>query len=81
MSAILRPRPGSRQGLKLGGATSFDNAIRSYEHRWCNGDPERPGRFEVDDKVKLGGLFDRQVAGLGTSEHLVQAVSRQGRRP
>jgi hypothetical protein len=32
MSAILRPRPGSRQGLMLGGATSFDNAIPSYEH-------------------------------------------------
>ena len=38
--------------------------------------PEGFGGLEVDDELELGRLLDRQVAGLGALEDLVDIPSR-----
>src|ERR1700752_531149 len=50
---------------------SLDQLIRLEQHRWRDRQAERLRRREVDDELKLGGLLDGQVAGLGALEDLV----------
>src|SRR5258708_23680488 len=40
-------------------------------YRWGHIDPERPRCLQIDDKLKFGGLLDRQVARFGALENLV----------
>ena len=47
-------------------ASLFDHLVGSREHRGRHGKAERLGSLEIDHKVKLGGLLDRQVGGLTT---------------
>jgi hypothetical protein len=42
------------------------------EHGRGNVKAERPGRLQVDDELKFGGLQDRQVGGLCTLEDLIR---------
>src|SRR3984957_15608700 len=49
----------------------FDHIIRAGKQRRWNGEAERLCSPEVDNQLKLGGLFDRKVGGLGTLQDLV----------
>ena len=55
----------------LGGAKSWDDLIRSQEHRWRDRDPERPSGLEVDDQIEFRRTLDRQVARLGAFEDTI----------
>ena len=37
-------------------------------------DPERPGGFEIDDEFEFGRLLDRDVAGLGPAQNLIDEL-------
>src|SRR5438067_10204329 len=58
---------------RLGAARrrSFDDQVGAHEELAWNGDPETPGRLEIDRQVECRWLFDRQVCGLGSAENLV----------
>jgi hypothetical protein len=43
---------------------SLDHSIRSRQHIWRNDKADLFGGFEIDDQLKLGRLFDRQVGGF-----------------
>jgi hypothetical protein len=47
-------------------ALLFDYLVDAREQRWRHGDPERLGSPKIDDRREFGGLFDWNVAGLGT---------------
>src|SRR5437899_8723662 len=38
------------------GQSLFDHLIRNRQHAWRNGQAERLGRFELDDKIEFGWL-------------------------
>ena len=42
----------------------FDHFVCDGEHARRDSEPERLGRFQVDDKLELGRLQNRQVGGL-----------------
>ena len=48
---------------------SVDYLVGDGEHARRNGQPERLGRFHVDDQVELGRLHNRKVARLITPEN------------
>src|SRR5215831_17637750 len=48
---------------------SFDHLVGDGEHARRNGQPERLGRFHVDDQVELGRLHNRKIARLITLEN------------
>ncbi len=50
-------------------AASFNHLIGDGEHARRNGQPERLGRFQVDDQVELGRLHNRKIARLFTFEN------------
>src|SRR5262245_9622239 len=54
----------------------FDDPVCPPEHRRRDGQPESFSSLEVDDQLELGGLFDRNVSGLGASENLVDEGCR-----
>src|SRR6516164_93527 len=48
---------------------SFDDLVGDGEHARRNSQPERLGRFHVDDQVKLGRLHNRKIPRLITLEN------------
>src|SRR4029077_7369193 len=48
---------------------SLDDLVGAGEDRWRDGEAERLGRLQVDDKLDLGGLQDRQVTRLLAREN------------
>src|SRR5215475_13520033 len=50
---------------------SLNHLIRPREQRRGNRQAESFGGLEVDDELKLRGLLDRKVAGLGSFQDLV----------
>src|ERR1700756_4688635 len=52
-------------------AHSFDHLIGSGKQRRRDVEPERLGRNQVDDKIEFGRLFNRDVAGLRSTQNLV----------
>jgi len=42
----------------------FDHLVGDCEHAWWNRQAEGLGRLEVDDQLKFGRLYDRQVGWL-----------------
>jgi hypothetical protein len=58
----------------------LNHLIRSLQHADRNRQIYLFRRFEVDDKLKLRRLLDRQLAGLGTFENLVDVNSRAAKR-
>src|ERR1700676_1232525 len=57
-------------------ATSFDHVIGAGEQRRWHAEAERLRSLEIDNQVKLGRLFDRNVARLGPSQYLVDVFRR-----
>src|SRR5215467_4716356 len=49
----------------------LDHFIRPRQQRLRDRQAKGFGGLEVDDQLELGGLLDRQVAGLGALEDLV----------
>jgi len=56
--------------------TSFDDFVRGSEQRRWNGEAERGCRLDVNGKIKLGRLLNRNVAGLCSMQNLVNHVGR-----
>jgi hypothetical protein len=50
---------------------SFDHLVGEREQRGRNGQPQGPGRLEIDHQLELGRLFDRQPGGFGAFQDLV----------
>jgi hypothetical protein len=44
----------------------LDYLVGAREQRWRHGDAERLGSPKIDNRREFGGLFDWNVAGLGT---------------
>ena len=49
----------------------FDHLVCLEEDRLRNREPQRLGRFEVDDQLELRGLLDGEIGGLGAFQNLV----------
>ena len=47
----------------------IDHLVGEQLHLIGDGQPERSGSFQIDDEFKFGGLLDRQIARLLTSEN------------
>ena len=54
--------------------SSFDHLIGSQQRRSCDIEAERLGGLEVEHKIELGRLLDRDVGGLGAFEDFVHEV-------
>src|SRR6266566_6523488 len=52
----------------------MNDLIGSYEERLRDREPKRLGGLEVDHQLKLGGLFDRQIARLCSFQNLVHEI-------
>src|SRR6516165_11853012 len=50
-------------------AASLNDLVSSRQQRFRDGEAEGLGGLEVDDKLKLGRLQDRQVGGLSAIEN------------
>jgi hypothetical protein len=50
-------------------AASFDDLVGAGKDRGRDGEAERCGRLEVDDKLEGGRLLHRQISGLGSREN------------
>jgi hypothetical protein len=50
---------------------SVNDMIRSHQQRWWDREPERAGRFQIDDELELRGLLDREIAGVRAPENLI----------
>src|SRR5215831_3235899 len=73
-----------RTSLRL--AHSLDHLVGEREQPWWDRQLERPGRFQIDEKLEPGRQFDRQVAGLSAPEdathiHTGAAIGRCEARP
>ena len=44
----------------------FDHLVGNRKDTSGKGEPQRLGRLQVDHKLELGGLYNRQIAGLFT---------------
>ena len=45
-------------------ANLFDHLVGAADQRQRNGEAERLGSLQVDDKLDFGGLLDRQIGRL-----------------
>src|SRR5262245_53532101 len=59
----------------LGFLPSLDHFIRSIQQRLRNDETDLLRRFQIDHQIKLRGLLDRQIGGLGSLENLVHVDS------
>src|SRR4051794_35984193 len=53
---------------------SLDDLVGSGEQQRRNGDAERFCRKQINNEIELGGLFDRDIAGLGPAQNLVDQL-------
>src|SRR5512132_2329657 len=60
-----------RAGLTLEPFSWMNDLIRPPQQRWRDGQAEGFGGLEVDDKLELRWLLDRQIAWLGALEDFV----------
>src|SRR5262249_35726068 len=49
---------------------SLDHLVSPQQQRGRDGQAEGLGRLEVDDQLKLGGLFDWEISGFRTLKDL-----------
>ena len=82
MSGLLRKRPSwcaaanYRDGPKPEVAVLFDHLVGDRKYTRRNSQGERLGGLEIDDQLELGWLLDREIAGLRTTQNLVDVVCR-----
>src|SRR3984893_16634760 len=55
----------------------FDHLVGEGEEQWGHSQPDRLGRFEVDDQLELGDLLHRQIGRLLAHEDAARVVSDQ----
>jgi hypothetical protein len=55
-------------------AELFDHLVGAGEQSRRYGDPKRFSSDQVDDKIELGRLLDRQIGGLRAAQYLVDVV-------
>jgi hypothetical protein len=55
--------------LRCGKNSLFDHLIGEQLHLIGDGQPERSGSSQIDNEFKFGGLLDRQIVGVLTSEN------------
>src|SRR5262249_15134117 len=53
---------------------SFDHLVGAGEQRWRNIEADSLGRDQIDDKIIIGRLLDRQIARLGAAQDLVHVL-------
>src|SRR5215831_2531858 len=53
---------------------SFDHLVGAGEQRWRNIEADCLGRDQIDDKIIIGRLLDRQIARLGAVQDLVHVL-------
>src|SRR6202045_4695683 len=63
--------PASAWLVEASASDSLDHLIRPLQERRRDRQAEGPGGLEVDDQLKLLGLLDREVGGLGAFEDLI----------
>ena len=49
-------------------ASSFDDIVGKRKNGWRESEAERPCGLEIDDELKLSGLYNRQISGLHAIE-------------
>ncbi len=54
----------------------FDHLVGARKHGRWNCKAERFGGREIDNKLELGRLIDREIAGLRRAQNLVHIVCR-----
>src|ERR1019366_9459189 len=64
----FRAKPGSR-------GTSFNDLGRNGEEGGWPGNAEFFGGLQIDNQIKSGGQLDRQIAGFGAAQNLVNIFS------
>ena len=52
----------------------FDHFVGASEQRRRDGKAEYLGGGEVDNEIELGRLLDRQIAGFGPTQNLIDIV-------
>ena len=57
-------------------AASFNHLVGATEQRWRHGEAERLGGLEIDHKLKLGRLLDREIGGLLAAQDAIDVGSR-----
>src|SRR5947209_2337115 len=55
-------------------AALFDHLVGAAEQHARHGQAERLRRGQIDDKVELGGLFNRKFTRLGPAQYLVDVL-------
>jgi hypothetical protein len=55
-------------------APLLDHLVGSCEHRLRHGEAERSRGRQVDDKIELGRLLDRDVGWLHPTQNLVDII-------
>jgi len=61
-------------------ASSFDDVIRAEQERGRYRQTERLGRFQVDEKLKFCGLFNREITwfcALENPMHVLRGSSHE----
>jgi hypothetical protein len=54
---------------------SLDHFIRRGQQRWRHGEAQGFGGLEIDDQLETRRLLDRQIAGLGAFQDLVDIAA------
>ena len=54
---------------------SFDRVVGAREQRWRDVETERPGCWQIDDKLERVYLLDRQVGGAGALKNATGVIT------
>src|SRR5215475_3345613 len=79
-SSTILPPVGEDEASMRRSLSLLDRLVRLQQDRLGNRDPERPGGFQIDQQLVLDGLLDRQVAGPGALEDLVDVGRRAAKQ-
>src|SRR5262249_51440311 len=69
-TAIILARPGPAWRVYI----LLDQLVDAQQERFRNREAERLGGRKIENQIELGRLLDRNVAGLGPAQNLVDIV-------
>jgi hypothetical protein len=81
LATVGPKRAACREGPKCDITSLVDHLVGGGEQFIRNGDAERVGRLEIDQKLKCRRLLDRQFAGVCALENLVHIESSAPTEP